>query len=142
MSSSIAFRRLVDVLSSDYSKKADPECGTWFNSQRHPTQTTITGGTWLVNAQIQPGRYITQASSGCLPVRLRDFSGNISGVIANDFVSGGGQQIVQIGSNDVGFHSDADCGTRAVASSGTTGLSTGPMSHDAIEANRRLNRDR
>jgi hypothetical protein len=48
--------------------------------------------------------------SGCYWERLRNFTGTLSGIIANDFVSGGGQQLVGIGSADAGFSTDAECG--------------------------------
>jgi hypothetical protein len=104
---------IVDIAASDKGFKTEAACGRWTQTPRDaPPPGSITPGWWLVNSQIQPGQYRTTASSGCYWERLRDFSGSVvSGVIANDFVSSGGQIIVQIGSADLGFHADAECGT-------------------------------
>lgn len=114
---------IVDILTTDVGFETDSECGTWYSTPRQPAQTTIRGGVWLVNGQIQPGQYQTNALSGCYWERVRNFENTIAAIIANDFVSGGGQQIVQIGSSDVGFRTDDECGawtavnTSAVTSS-------------------------
>ena len=102
---------IVDILSGDRAFETDSDCGTWNTSPRGGLQSEIRPGMWLVGSQIAPGRYRTQASSGCYWERMRHFQGTLSGVIDNEFVSSAGQQIVEIRSSDVGFQSDADCGT-------------------------------
>ena len=53
-------------------------------------RTQFGAGQDLVNADIWAGRYYSAPSDGCYWERLRDFSGRISGVIANDFISSPG----------------------------------------------------
>jgi hypothetical protein len=103
---------IVDIAGSDRAFKSDSECGTWFNSPRSgPPANTITPGVWLINQQIAPGTYRGTAAAGCYWARLRDFGGNVSGIIANDFVSAGGSIVVSISGGDAGFQNDGDCGT-------------------------------
>lgn len=102
---------IVDILSSDLAFETDSECGTWNTSPRGGLQADIRPGLWLVGSQIAPGRYRTQARSGCYWERVRNFQGTLSAVIDNEFVGSAGQQIVDIRSSDAGFHNDEDCGT-------------------------------
>ena len=102
---------IVDILSSDRGFETNSGCGTWNTSLRGGLQADIRPGVWLVGSQIAPGRYRTQASSGCYWERVRNFQGTLSAVIDNEFVGSAGQQIVDIRSSDAGFHNDADCGT-------------------------------
>jgi hypothetical protein len=133
---------IVDILSSDRAFKTDAGCGLWSMAQRGGLNADITPGVWLVGAQLTPGRYRANASSGCYWERMRHFQGNLNGIIANDFVSSAGQQLVQIRASDAGFHSDDDCGTWTRISS----LSSGPEEIDqtqgisAIELNWQLHR--
>lgn len=48
---------------------------------------------------------------GCYWERLRDFTGNLSGIITNDFVPDDGQQFVTISGSDVGFQTVDEWGT-------------------------------
>jgi hypothetical protein len=102
---------IVDIPSSDVAIETDSDCGTWYNSQRRGAQTTITGGMWVVGAQLTPGTYQANVAYGCYWERLRDFSNELSGVIDNDFVSTPGTRSVTIRSSDTGFRSDDECNT-------------------------------
>ena len=51
------------------------------------------------------------AGAGCYWERKRAFTGTFDDIIDNEFVSGGGQQLVTILASDVGFENDGDCGT-------------------------------
>lgn len=58
---------------------------------------------------LQPGVYRSNVSSGCYWERLRNFSGTLDGILANDFVSSAGQQLVEVrsGGNRRGLRSTA-----------------------------------
>ena len=103
-------QEIVDIAMSDYAFKPESECGTWSLTPVSAPSSGIPPGRWLVGRQIPAGQYETNASSGCYWERLRGFS-SVRDVIANDFVSGGGRQIITILSSDEGFYSDDDCGT-------------------------------
>lgn len=110
-------QEIVDVINTDVAFKAE-DCGDWFFTPRQPAQATIRGGRWLVGDQIAPGRYAATAADGCYWERLRGFDGTLQSIIANDFVSGGGPQLVSIKAGDVGFYTDGDCGTWTAAGTG------------------------
>jgi HYDIN/CFA65/VesB-like, Ig-like domain len=133
-----AMQWIVDLASSDVAFKTDPDCGTWFNSLRHGAQSSLQPGVWLVGSQITPGVYRTNASSGCYWARLSDFSGTVSGIIANDFVSGGGQILIEIRSGDVGIESDSDCGTWTRSSTAISGAGVESTSRFDIRRNLEL----
>ena len=84
------------------------DCGTWDQSPESPPPAgTIPPGTWLVGEQVEPGVYAVDAGDGCYWERLSGFGGSvIDDVLANDFVSGGGRQLVEIVRSDVGFSND------------------------------------
>jgi hypothetical protein len=107
----VAAQWIVDIKASDKAFKTDSDCGTWYNSPRLGPQSSIGQGVWLVGSQVAPGTYRATVVSGCYWERLRDFTGNLSGVIANDYVSSAGSQLVTISATDVGFSTDNDCGT-------------------------------
>jgi Carboxypeptidase regulatory-like domain len=111
---------IVDIKSSDLAFETDEDCGVWFNSPRAGKQSSIPPGMWLVGSQIGSGTYRAATSPGCYWERLRNFSNTIGGVIANDFVSGGGAKLVSIRSSDLGFSTDEDCGTWTKSSSATS----------------------
>lgn len=102
---------IVDIKASDLAFSTNASCGTWFTTPRLDFQTIIPSGTWLVGAQISSGTYQANASAGCYWERLRDFTGSLSAIIANDFVSGAGPQLVSIAAGDVGFTTNSSCGT-------------------------------
>lgn len=106
-----ALQAIVDILPSDVAFETDSDCSTWHQSPRHPAQTTIRPGTWLVGVQIQPGLYTSNVVAGCYWERLNNFEGTLSSINDNDFVSTTGPRIVEIVSSDAGFSSDEDCGT-------------------------------
>lgn len=66
---------------------------------------------WLVGSQIAPGTYEINAGDACYWERLRNFQHVLGSIIANDFISSAGRQIVTVRSSDVGFQNDGDCGT-------------------------------
>lgn len=73
--------------------------------------TSFRSGTWLVNEDIEPGRYYTNPRSGCYWERLSGLGGTLDDVIANEFIGfNSGQEIVDIASSDRAFDTDADCG--------------------------------
>jgi len=71
----------------------------------------IQSGTWLVGPQVASGTYQANAASGCYWERLRDFTGSFSAIIANNFVSSAGSQVVSITAGDAGFTANSSCGT-------------------------------
>jgi hypothetical protein len=103
---------IVDLLSSDLGFTFDADCGTFQTYQPSgPAVGFMGGGSYVVGSDIAPGTYVAQAQDGCYWERRRDFTGNSSAIIANDFLSGPQTAIVTIAPTDVGFHTDADCGT-------------------------------
>ena len=72
--------------------------------------SSFTTGTYLVGTDIVSGRFYSNPRSGCYWKRLSGLSGNISDIIANDFIGhDSGQEIVDILPSDVAFSTDADC---------------------------------
>lgn len=131
---------IVDIAASDAGFATDAECGTWFSTPRHGFQSSIPPGVWLVGAQVAPGTYQANAQASCYWERRRAFTGTVSGdVIANDFVSSGGQVIVTIASSDAGFSGDEECGTWTRINTLIDGRAA-PQSPAEIEHNWRLNR--
>lgn len=104
-------QEIVDILASDTAFGTDAECGTWFSTPRHGPQTGISPGAWLVGNQVAPGTYESSVQAGCFWERLSGFTGELDDTIANDFVNAGGTRRVTIVPGDVGFSSDAECGT-------------------------------
>ncbi len=108
---SFAGRVIVDVLPSDLAFEFDGDCGTFSTFVPAPAPATSIGpGTHVVGVHIAPGTYSTHAAAGCYWERLSNFDGTISSVLANDYVSTGGPQLVTVSASDAGFTSDADCG--------------------------------
>lgn len=138
-----ALQIIVDIRSSDRGFEGDEDCGRWYNTRRHGAQTSVSDGTWLVGSQVTPGTYRATTSDGCYWERLRNFTGELSGIIANDFVGGGGVRRVTIRSSDVGFHTDEDCGTWTREGAGLDELtrSNENLPHE-IERNWRLRRQK
>ena len=137
-----ALQFIVDILPSDVAFDGDADCGNWYNTPRHPAQSGIPPGVWLVGAQISPGVYEVNAGPGCYWERMRHFTHRgIDSVIANDFILNGGARIVEVRSSDVGFLNDGDCGTWT-RSSGLLGDATpsGTSDRIAMERNRDMQR--
>jgi hypothetical protein len=85
-------------------------CGSWTSSLKRITKskTSFGQGTYIVGLDIAPGTYRTRGGTGCYWARLSGFAGGISGILANDNVTG--QAIVTIKAGDRGFVS-TNCGT-------------------------------
>jgi hypothetical protein len=115
---------IVDIKASDLAFSTNTACGTWSNSPTVGVQGAIPSGTWLVGAQIASGTYQANASSGCYWERLRDFSGSLSAIVANNFVSTAGPQLVSIAATDVGVTTESSCGVWTRISSQLDGPST------------------
>ena len=133
---------IVDILPSDLAFQTDAECETWTMMPVAGFQTVVPPGVWLVGSQVAPGTYRATVSAGCYWERLRDFTGNLSAIIANEFVSSAGSQLVAIASGDVGFSTDEECGpwTRVEGGLGTDPLDSGGQTAGVVEENRRLQR--
>ena len=123
-----------DRITSDWSAVS---VGTTEQAPSAPN-TLFGAGTWLVGSEIEPGRYFTNPGRGCYWERLSGLGGTSDDRIANDFVSGGGRQLVEVARDDVGFSNDADCGTWRSIGRSTLGLPGGTMASETIEANRLL----
>ena len=103
-----------------------------------PDAGTIPPGIWLVGRQVEPGVYEADAGDGCYWERLSGFGGTSDDRIANDFVSNGGRQLVEIARGDVGFSNDVDCGTWRVVVGAAASLPGGTTASGTIEADRLL----
>jgi len=133
---------IVDILGSDKGFKTESGCGTWFNTPRAGAQADIRAGIWLVGSQITAGTFRATVQSGCYWERLRDFTGNLSGIISNNFISSGGSQLVTISGGDTGFQSTAECGTWTRTSSAVTESVHSTASRSEIELNWNRRRSR
>ena len=99
---------IVTVLGSDAAFKSDG-CDTWtLMYTSGPQATSFSHGVFAVGIDIAPGTYSTAGASGCYWARLSDFTGNLSGIIANGNPSG--PATVTIAASDAGFKSQG-CGT-------------------------------
>ncbi len=85
-------------------------CGTWTKdlSQITKSKTTFDDGMYIVGTDITPGTYKNTGVQGCYYARLRNFSGSLDAIIANNNVDS--TAIVTIASSDKGFESNG-CGT-------------------------------
>ncbi len=135
-----ALQSIVDILPSDVAFETDSDCGTWYQSPRHPAQSTIRPGTWLVGTQIQPGLYTSNVVAGCYWERLNNFEGVLSSINDNDFVSTSGPRVVEIVSSDAGFSSDDDCGTWTRTSGDGVERPMSQTKQGTIESRREANR--
>ena len=70
--------------------------------------TTFGDGTWKVNGQVPPGRWLSSGGPTCYWARLADLAGSIDSIAANDNTSG--PAIVDIAPEDTAFTSSS-CGT-------------------------------
>lgn len=103
---------IVDVLSTDGGFVTDANCSFWFTTPRRGLLTSITPGMWIVGAQITPGTYRADNSMpNCYWQRLSNFTGNTDAIIASNFVTSAGVQLVAIAATDAGFSATAECGT-------------------------------
>ena len=86
-------------------------CGIWTQDLSPITASPVSpfgSGTYIVNRDISSGRWRSDGTGSCYWERLRNFSGTLDGIIANDNVTG--SAIVDIGAGDAGFNSSR-CGT-------------------------------
>lgn len=103
---------IVDLLSADAGFVTDANCGFWFTTPRRGLQTTITPGMWIIGAQITPGTYqAPNAVASCYWQRVSSFTGSSDAIIANNFLSSAGAQLVTIAGTDAGFSTTTECGT-------------------------------
>ena len=103
---------IIDLLSTDGGFVTDANCGFWFTTPRRGLSDSITAGMWIVGAQIAPGTYRADNSAqGCYWQRVSNFTGAIDAIIASQFVTSPGVQLVTIASTDAGFSATAECGT-------------------------------
>jgi hypothetical protein len=103
---------IVDLLSTDAGFVTDANCGFWFPTPRRGLLTGITPGMWIVGAQITPGTYRAESSTqGCYWQRVSNFTGAIDAIIASQFVTSPGVQLVTIANTDAGFSATTECGT-------------------------------
>jgi hypothetical protein len=117
---------IVDIKASDLAFSTNASCGTWSSTPSLGFQTGIPSGTWLVGTQIASGTYQANVSSGCYWERLSDFTGSLTAIIANNFISSAGLQLVSIAASDIGFSTNDSCGTWTFVSSKSSAFS--PMS--------------
>lgn len=88
-------------------------CGEWIElTVLDAPMTSFGDGWWAVGGHIVPGRYRSAGGDLCYWERLSGFSGEFDDIISNDLVEG--QALVEIGSDDIGFHAQ-DCGTFELA---------------------------
>ncbi|MGY1697724.1 hypothetical protein ACI780_22740 [Geodermatophilus sp. SYSU D00814] len=99
----------VEILPTDVAFSTD-DCGRWEPAAFDGPDVSggFGDGVYLVNADIQPGTYVSTGSSGCYWERLSDLTGEFEAILANDNPSG--QTYVEILPTDVAFSTD-DCGT-------------------------------
>lgn len=103
---------IVDLLSTDGGFVTDANCGFWFTTPRRGLLTAITPGMWIVGAQITPGTYRADSSTaGCYWQRVSNFTGAVDAIIASQFVTSAGVQLVTIANTDAGFSATVECGT-------------------------------
>ena len=75
-------------------------------------RTSFGSGTWIVTDEIESGRYFTNPSRSCYWERLSGLSGDLSDILANEFIGfDSGQEIVDIQRTDHAFSTDAECET-------------------------------
>ncbi len=114
--------QLKDIIANDFSsgyqvvtiKSTDKafnshRCGTWSSNLSRVTSspTSFGQGTFIVGTDMSPGIYKSSKGANCYWARLRNFTGTLSSIIANNF---GGKAVVAIRSSDKGFQS-SNCGT-------------------------------
>jgi len=136
---------IVDIAPTDAYFQTDAACGTWTkDAPERGIDTTITSGVWLVGAQITPGTYGASAVSGCYWERLRGFgSRGYDDIIANSFSAADSPQVVTIAATDVGFRTNAECGTWTPVSAPTASVSrTDAQSRATIQQNKEQARAR
>lgn len=99
---------VVTILKSDKGFESS-RCLEWTSNLARASQSTtvIEDGTWITGVDFKPGTYQNEGA-GCYWARLSNFTGALSGIVANDNTSGPTR--VTISSKDKGFTSSR-CGT-------------------------------
>jgi hypothetical protein len=102
-------RVFLQVLPTDRAVSSNG-CGNWdiakatsYNTNR----ATAKPGAYRVRTDLLPGTYTAPGGSFCYWERLRSWTGNLAGIVANNI--GPGRQVVTIASTDTGFSSHG-CG--------------------------------
>lgn len=85
-------------------------CGTWTKDLSAITEskTSFGEGAYIVGTDIDPGTYRNSGGTGCYYERLRDFTGDMNSIIANNNTDN--PTVVEIAPSDAGFQSSS-CGT-------------------------------
>jgi len=85
-------------------------CGTWTQDLSAITtdKTTFADGIYIVGTDIEPGTYKNKGQTGCYYARLKDFSGGMGSILANQNTDD--PAVVTILATDKGFQSNR-CGT-------------------------------
>jgi hypothetical protein len=136
-----AAQLIVDILPSDAAFEANAQCGRWSNDPKGGQQSSIRPGTYLVNRQVEPGTWHTEARNDCYWERLKAFRGDTGDVIANGFTTGDETIEVDISSSDVGFKTLGPCGVWTRGSSSIAPARRTPTPSTAeILRNRELSR--
>ena len=111
---------IIDIRPTDHAFATNEACGTWSSRAREGSLSAITPGMWLVGAQIRPGMYTSSVGLGCYWERLSDFSGGSDSIIARELAAVAGTAFVTILQSDVGFRTDAACGSWTPTAFGST----------------------
>ena len=85
-------------------------CGDWSDNVKSAvtsSRTRFGDGIFVVGVDVAPGTYRVDAGNGCYWERMRNFTGDLNSIIANDNTKG--STIVSISSSDAGFKSER-CG--------------------------------
>jgi hypothetical protein len=100
---------LVTIKTSDKGFDSS-NCATWTSNLKRITKsrTQFGAGMYMLNTDIAPGTYRSKAGKDCYWQRMRDFTGTLTGVIANGI--GTAHPVVTIKASDKGF-SSTNCGT-------------------------------
>ncbi len=85
-------------------------CGKWTKDLSAITEskTSFGEGAYIVGTDIDPGTYRNSGGTGCYYERLRDFTGDMNSIIANNNTDN--PTVVEIAPSDAGFQSSS-CGT-------------------------------
>jgi hypothetical protein len=130
---------IVDIQSSMTAFHTNAMCGGWSMSPHGGEMSSIPPGVWLVNRQVRPGDYVTEAAAGCYWERLDGFRGDSGDVVENGFVSSADDVAVRISSGDEGFRTTEECGEWEPSSSSSTSRAPS-QPRSEIERNRALGR--
>lgn len=100
---------IVTIEKNDAGFKSQ-DCGVWSSDLKTPVtanRQSFDDGMYIVGVDFVAGTYRVDAKNGCYWERMRDFTGGLNSIIANDNTKG--STIVSIAPSDAGFESDG-CG--------------------------------